>query len=122
MVDLEDLDVGQLRHPPGPAVQAVSGRSTVGSRLIVNYQSPALAAVFGRLAARAMTAIARQRSPWADEPRRSSWTPAAMADLLTGYGFRINRDDDLMSLAQELSVRVRQRRSLRTGRVAIADR
>src|SRR6266545_1373154 len=22
MVDLEDLDVGQLRHPPGPAVQA----------------------------------------------------------------------------------------------------
>jgi len=103
-------------------VQAVSGRSTVGSRLIVNYQSPALAAVFGRLAARAMTAIARQRSPWADEPRRSSWTPAAMADLLTGYGFRINRDDDLMSLAQELSVRVRQRRSLRTGRVAIADR
>jgi methyltransferase (TIGR00027 family) len=103
-------------------VQAVSGRSTVGSRLIVNYQSPALAAVFGRLAARAMTAMARQRSPWADEPRRLSWTPAAMADLLTGYGFRINRDDDLMSLAQELSVRVRQRRSLRTGRVAIADR
>src|SRR2546430_1210716 len=66
-------------------VQAVSGRSTAGSRLVVNYQSPVLSAAFGRLAARAMTALARRRSPWSDEPRRSSWTPTAMAELLAGY-------------------------------------
>jgi hypothetical protein len=40
-----------------------------------------------------MTAMARRRSPWADEPRRSSWTPTAMAELLAGYGFDLNRDD-----------------------------
>jgi methyltransferase (TIGR00027 family) len=51
-------------------VQAVSGRSAAGSRLVVNYQSPALSAAVGRLAARAMAAMARRRSPWADEPRR----------------------------------------------------
>jgi methyltransferase (TIGR00027 family) len=103
-------------------VQAVSGRSAAGSRLIVNYQSPALSAAVGRLAARAMTAIARRRSLWADEPRRSSWTPTAMADLLTSHGFSVNRDDNLLTLAQNLSVPVRQRRSLQTGRVTIADR
>jgi methyltransferase (TIGR00027 family) len=103
-------------------VQAVSSRSTAGSRLVVNYQSPALSAAVGRLAARAMTAVARRRSPWADEPRRSSWTPTAMAELLTGYGFALNRDDDLLTLAQSLPVPIRQRRSLQTGRVAVADR
>ncbi len=103
-------------------VQAISGRSTAGSRLVVNYQSPALSAAFGRLAARAMTAMARRRSPWADEPRRSSWTPTAMSKLLAGYGFDLNRDDDLLTLAQDLPVPVRQRRSLQTGHVAIADR
>jgi methyltransferase (TIGR00027 family) len=103
-------------------VQALSGRSTAGSRLIVNYQSPALSAAFGRVAARAMTAMARQRSPWADEPRRSSWTPTAMSELLAGYGFSINRDADLLTLAEDLPVPSRQRRFLRTGRVAIADR
>ena len=103
-------------------VQAISSRSAAGSRLIVNYQSPALSAALGRLAARAMTAAARRRSPWAAEPRRSSWTPAAMSQLLAGHGFDLNRDDDLLTLAQDLTIPVRQRRSLQTGRVAIADR
>lgn len=103
-------------------LRAISGRSAAGSRLIVNYQSPALSAALGRLAARAMTAIARQRSPWADEPRRSSWTPIALAELLARDGFSVNRDDDLLTLAEELPVPVRRRRSLQSGRVAIADR
>jgi methyltransferase (TIGR00027 family) len=102
-------------------VRAVSSRSAVGSRLIVNYQAPALSAAFGRMAARAMTATARRRSLWADEPRRSSWTPAAMSELLAGNGFGLNRDDDLLTLARALSIPVRQRRSLQSGRVAIAD-
>jgi methyltransferase (TIGR00027 family) len=103
-------------------LHAVSGRSTTGSRLVVNYQSPALSAALGRLAARAMTATARRRSPWADEPRRSSWTPTAMSVLFAGHGFVLNRDDDLLTLAEDPPVPVRRRRSLQTGRVAIADR
>jgi methyltransferase (TIGR00027 family) len=110
------------RSDVSTTVQAVGGRSAAGSRIIVNYQSPALSATLGRLAARAMTAMARRRSPWADEPRRSSWTPTAMSALLAGYGFRINRDDDLLTVAENLPVRVRQRRSLQTGHVTIADR
>ncbi|HEX7745103.1 MAG TPA: class I SAM-dependent methyltransferase [Micromonosporaceae bacterium] len=103
-------------------VQALSGRSAAGSRLVVNYLSPSLSAAFGRLLAWAMTATARKRSLWADEPRRSSWTPRAMGELLTAYGFSVNRDDDLLTLAEDLSVPIRPRRSLQTGRVVIADR
>lgn len=103
-------------------VRALASRSAAGSRLVVNYQSPALSAAFGRVAARAMMAMARRRSPWADEPRRSSWTPRAMSELLRDHGFSVNRDDDLLTFANDLSVPVRQRRSLQAGRVAIADR
>jgi methyltransferase (TIGR00027 family) len=103
-------------------IQAISSRSAAGSRLIVNYQAPSLLAAFGRLAARAMTAAARRRSPWADEPRRSSLTPAAMSELLAGHGFDLHRDDDLLTPAQDLASPVRQRSSLQTGHVAIADR
>ena len=45
-----------------------------------------------------------------------------MSELLAGYGFALNRDDDLLTLAEDLPGPVRQRRSLQTGRVAIADR
>jgi methyltransferase (TIGR00027 family) len=100
----------------------VSARSAPGSRLVVNYQSPAMSAAGGRLIARAMTALAGRSSPWASEPRRSSWTPAAMRELLTGHGLAVVRDDDLLALAERLPVPVKQRRSLRTGRVAVADR
>ncbi|HEY3008512.1 MAG TPA: class I SAM-dependent methyltransferase [Micromonosporaceae bacterium] len=103
-------------------VNAVAGRSAEGSRLVVNYQSPALSAAVGRLAARAMTALARRPSPWATEPRRSSWTPTAMRGLLGAHGFSVRGDDDLVTLAEGLNLSVRQRRSLRTGRVAVADR
>jgi len=100
----------------------ISARSAPGSRLVVNYQSPAMSAAGGRLVARAMTALAGRSSPWASEPRRSSWTPGGMRELLTRHGLAIVRDDDLLSLAEQLRVPIKQRRSLRTGRVAVADR
>jgi methyltransferase (TIGR00027 family) len=100
----------------------ISARSAPGSRLVVNYQSPAISAAGGRLVARAMTALAGRSSPWASEPRRSSWTPRGMRDLLTCHGLAIVRDDDLLTLAEQLGVPIKQRRSLRTGRVAVADR
>jgi methyltransferase (TIGR00027 family) len=103
-------------------MDAVRGRSAPGSRVVVNYQSPSLSAGVGRLAARAMTALARRPSPWATEPRRSSWTPTAMRELLDAYGFHVEDDVDLLTLAEGLNLRPRQRGSLRTGRVAVADR
>ena len=100
----------------------VGAKSAPGSRLVVNYQSPAVSAAVGRLVARAMTAVARRPSPWAGEPRRSSWTPAAMRAQLVRHGFNVISDDDLLTLAAALPMPVRQRRSLRNGRVAVADR
>jgi methyltransferase (TIGR00027 family) len=109
------------RDEVAATVRALAQRSTPGSRLVINYQSPAVAAALGRLAARAMTAAAGRRSPWANEPRRSSWTAKAMATLLGEHGYRVERDDDLLTLAHGLGMRVRQSGSLRSGRVAVAD-
>jgi methyltransferase (TIGR00027 family) len=102
-------------------VAAIGELSAPGSRLIVNYQTPSVAAATGRLAVRAATRVSRRRSLWADEPRRSSWTPAAMRTLLGKYGFSPEADDDLLTIAEQLGLPVRQRRSLRNGRVAVAE-
>jgi hypothetical protein len=45
-----------------------------------------------------------------------------MSELLAGYGFHVSRDDDLLTLAENLPVPIHQRRSLQTGRVAVAER
>ncbi len=114
--------VPYLRKADVTATVAVLAElSAPGSCLVVNYQTPALSAVIGRLAARTMTALARQPSVWRSEPRRSSWTPNAMRDLLTSHGFTAAGDDDLLTLARQLSMPVRQRLSLRNGRVATAS-
>ncbi len=110
------------REDVAATVEAISGRSAPGSRLVVNYQAPSFSAAVDRQLARAMMALARQRSFWADEPRRSSWTPRAMSNLLRRNGFVVERDDDLLTLTQALSLPQGHRRSLRTGRVAVADR
>ena len=103
-------------------VAVVGGLSAPGGTLIVNYQSPSVLAAAGRIVARAMNASARRRSPWADEPRRSAWTPGAMRRLLSGHGFTVTNDDDLLGLARRFSSPVRHRTSLRTGRIAVATR
>jgi methyltransferase (TIGR00027 family) len=114
--------VPYLSRPDVTATVAVlAEQSAPGSRLVVNYQTPAPSAVIGRLAARTMTALARRPSPWRNEPRRSSWTPNAMRALLTSHGFTAEGDDDLLTLAEQLPMPVRRRRSLRNGRVATAS-
>jgi methyltransferase (TIGR00027 family) len=102
-------------------VAAIGGLSAPASGLIVNYQTPSLAAASGRAAVRAATRVSRRRSLWADEPRRSSWTPAAMRTLLGTCGFSREADDDLFTIAARLGLPVRQARSLRNGRVAVAE-
>ncbi len=96
-------------------VAAVDRCSAPGSRLIINYQSPSLPAAVGRMAARAMTTFVRQPNVWAAEPRRSSWTAAAMRTLLTNHCFPVADDSDLLTVAARLSIPVKQRRSLQSG-------
>jgi methyltransferase (TIGR00027 family) len=102
-------------------VETLRARSAPGSRLIVNYQHRSLTAVLGRLLMRSLSRLARRDDPLAGEPRRSSWTPRAIAALLGGHGFTVTSDDDLLSLAERLPSEVRHRRSLRAGRVLVAD-
>jgi methyltransferase (TIGR00027 family) len=102
---------------------AIADRSAPGSRLVVNYQVPSRRASAGRLLARALMAATGGRDPMAGEPRRSSWTPPAMAALLARHGFSVVTDDDLFDLARSLPLDVRRRRrALGSGRVAVADR
>jgi hypothetical protein len=44
-----------------------------------------------------------------------------MAKLVSLGGFSVGRDDDLLSLAQQLGMPVRLRQSLHSGRIAVAD-
>ena len=101
---------------------AIVERSAPGSRLILNYQSPSVAAWFGRLVARALTIPGRRPNPFANEPRRSSWKPEAMRALLTAAGLPVSSDDDLLTLARRLPIPLRHTLSLRNGRIAVADR
>ena len=103
-------------------VLTVERRSAPGSRLVVAYQSPSLRASVGMVAARVMTAMARQRSVWADEPRRSSWTADSMRDLLAGHGFVVTSDEDLRTVAERIGAPLTHARSAASGRVAVADR
>lgn len=102
-------------------VATVGTLSAGGSRLIVNYQSPSLRALFGRVMAAAMNAPARRRTVWAQEPRRSAWKPEGMRRLLAAHGFAVVNDDTLLTVADRLSLPARQRISLRAGRVAVAE-
>jgi methyltransferase (TIGR00027 family) len=100
---------------------AVSACAAPGSRLIVNYQSASAATTVSLLVMRVFTAVARRTSPWKNEPWRSTWTPGAMAALLSANGFTVRQDDDLLTLAKTLKMPIHQRGSLENGRVTVAD-
>ncbi|MFI6074470.1 class I SAM-dependent methyltransferase [Actinoplanes sp. NPDC051343] len=97
----------------------VAARSAPGSRLIVNYQSDSTSTL---VVLRVFTTLFRRVSPWQNEPWRSTWTAEQMRDLLTGRGFRVVRDDDLLTLATALPMKLGQRGSLRNSRVAVAEK
>jgi methyltransferase (TIGR00027 family) len=103
-------------------VRTIGRRSAPGSRLVVNYQSPSLAAAAGRLFARAVTVLSRRPDPLAHEPRRSSWTADSMRALLRGARFTVVSDDDLLTIAGREGITVSHPRSLSVGRVTVADR
>ncbi|MFI7284073.1 class I SAM-dependent methyltransferase [Micromonospora chersina] len=95
--------------------------SAPGSRLVVNFQSPATSTALGRVVARLLTASTGRSSVWANEPWRSTWTSAAMAALLTRHGWTVTRDEDLLGTARALGLPVRRGTSLRHSRVLVAD-
>jgi hypothetical protein len=61
-------------------------------------------------------------SVWANEPRRSTWTSAAMADLLARHGYAVTHDQDLLETAAMLATPIHRRTSLGNSRVMVADR
>jgi methyltransferase (TIGR00027 family) len=101
---------------------AVASLSAEGSRLIVNFQTPSLTAALGRVLARAMSVTSGKASPWAGEPRRSAFTPQALAALVSTHGFAVTTDTDLLTVAEALPMTVAQRTSMREGRIMVADR
>jgi methyltransferase (TIGR00027 family) len=97
----------------------VATRSASGSRLVVNYQADTST---GLAVMKVFTVLARRVSPWRNEPWRSTWTPEQMSDLLTAHGFRVMRDDDLLTSAATLTMKISQRGSLRNSRVVVAEK
>lgn len=103
-------------------LRVVVYRSAPASRLVVNYQVPSIAAAVGRSFSRTMSFVMRNPDMLQHEPRRSAWRPGEMRQLLSGAGFHPVRDDDLLTVAGDLALEIRNRRSVGLGRVCIADR
>ncbi|MFF5294213.1 class I SAM-dependent methyltransferase [Paractinoplanes globisporus] len=100
-------------------VAALAARSASGSRLIVNYQLPA---ALGGLVRAVLGKLAGRNNPWAAEPWLSTWSPPDMSRLLALHGFAVRDDQDLLTTATALGVRLGQRFSLRNSHVAVAER
>ncbi|WP_030439095.1 class I SAM-dependent methyltransferase [Actinoplanes subtropicus] len=107
------------REEVAATVAAVASRSASGSRLIVNYQLPTL---IGDAVRKVIGWVAGRQNPWATEPWRSAWSVQAMSRLLALHGFAVRSDQDLLSIADDLGVRLGQRNSMRNSRVAVAER
>jgi methyltransferase (TIGR00027 family) len=107
------------RSEVSATVAAIAARSAPGSRLIVNYQAPSL---IGEVVRKVITAIFRKSGPWAGEPWRSAWSPAAISRLLARHGFAVREDRDLLTIARDLGLTLEGRVNLMNGRVAVAER
>jgi methyltransferase (TIGR00027 family) len=110
--------------------------SAPGSRLIVNFQTPAMGLKLGQFAARVLMGSAGRPSPWVQEPWRSTWTPAAMAALLRRHGYIVagsrrggeagdqgssSGEVNLFDAAAALALPMRRKTSLRHSIVLVAD-
>ncbi|MEV4536373.1 class I SAM-dependent methyltransferase [Asanoa sp. NPDC049518] len=103
-------------------VGAVAACSARGSRLVVNFQLPVPFLKLGFLLGRALSRSAGQTSVFTREPWRSTWTPAAMAELLARHGFTVTADLNILDVAESLPVPIWHRRSLAQSQVQVADR
>ncbi|OAA21788.1 methyltransferase, TIGR00027 family [Frankia sp. EI5c] len=110
------------RHEVARTVAAIAALSSPGTRLIVNYQALRPSIVAGQLLAKLLQTLARRRSLWANEPWRSYWTARRLGALLGRHGFTVVADEDLLAVATRLALATARRASLRSGRIAVADR
>lgn len=103
-------------------MRSIDAASAAGSRLIVNYQSPAASARLGRLLIRVL-GRSGTRKVLSGEPIRSTWRPDAMRRLCAHHRFEVASDRDLLEIAQEQGIPAeRYGGSLSNGRVAVAVR
>lgn len=98
-------------------VAALAARTAPGSALVVNYQAPSTRATVGRRLARLLGSSVTSGEPW-----RSLWKPRQMAALFAAAEWRVVSDEDLFSLAHTFGMPAPGRSSLRSGRVAVAER
>jgi methyltransferase (TIGR00027 family) len=107
------------RDEVSATVASIAARSASGSRLIVNYQLPSW---IGEVVRKVIGMVAGRQNPWAAEPWLSTWSAAAMSRLLALHGFVVRSDQDLLEITEDLGVRLGQRASMRSGRIAVAER
>ena len=104
------------------AVAQIAQLCAPGSWLVVNYQAKSAWVTLIRRAMRLILRLTRQPDPLAGEPWRSLWRPESMKRLLHDHGFRVDSDDDLLTLAAGLELPSDVEGSLRNGRVVLAVR
>ncbi len=117
---------GVIPYLPAAAVAATLGelstQSAPGSRLVLTYQSRELRPRLGRTLLRLVLRASGAADPLASEPWRSLWRPSELARLCEQHGYRVDADDDLLSLSAKLDLPAGVASSLRNGHVAIATR
>jgi O-methyltransferase involved in polyketide biosynthesis len=130
--DSLDGALGRASHDPavattwtapqvGATLAALGTRSAPGSVLVVQYQARAWLNIVARRLPGLTARLARLENPLADQPWRSLWTEAQMGELLERHGFTVRRDGDLLAIVTRIGSPTKRRRSLSTGRVAIAS-
>ena len=101
-------------------IQAMRDCSPPGSQVIANYQAPSLVSALGRRLSGLAARAARLSSPLADEPWRSTWTPARLAAAFAGAGWSVSADHSLLDQARLIGSSTGSSRSLASGRVLVA--
>lgn len=104
------------------SVAQVAALSAPGSRLVVNYQAKSVVTSLMRRVMSLVLRLSGEDDVLAREPWRSLWRPAGVQGLLVDNGFEMVSESDLLTLAEGLVLPLDGKRSLRNGRVAVADR
>lgn len=101
---------------------AMSACASKGSTLVAQYQDRSAIARMGRRVSSLLARSVGLDDPLHDEPWRSLWSADEIVDLFDRHGFRVDRDEDLLTSAQRIGSPATHPRSLANGRIASATR